>query len=845
MVDVRAVVASWFVMLQEDIYVLIRIESLVALVTMMFLAMFIMDIFRYQNHSSTITTIIETVDGLSNHIVVYLLGAMQSAGFKNPLFPVWAVVLVSLRGSLGYLSGFGFMDRNRQVTEFAGVIQLMTAGVLNGTRALEFTKPLWSLWAILTLRSLYRIFAQHMAAESLWHGRSSEFLPEYLQKSVTEGNQHGRSNDLGNSDNYLVYGESKQKISIQRPQYSLQFQVTDPDSLITLGKIRSECSGPLLSFSSSSIYKDMSVAFSLSSLLRCRLEDVQLNSVSISRTRGLIISDIIGDPCVDREVEPARVARVVRAFKILELELAFVRDYFYTLYPVVFWKGLCSLSLSILQSIATFSVALWLAVDIREVKKLPQKKANAQELLKDNRIVALQVGGQNVDVIITWMFMFFMMFKEVWEMVTYLLSNWTRLLLVCKYGQNQCFRIMKTGFIEDLISSFFASNIADPWHGRMDQYEFLQSCTYKPTLWKMAHIATLGKTPKKFDGKQTGDAIKIPQCVKEAVLKELRLELTGPQLCTGIPILTHPQIRFERYKWAWFNLSKCSQSILVWHIATSLCEIKLAQDKDIDLSKSSFLHSVWSFLKKWVCCSSQPFLIYENTSLEGQLQTNYRIANSLSRYCAYLLVFWSELLPDSFIVPDMIFDKTLEYACEKLDDCDSKRCRYNTLMALGQEAMQDSEDGRLNRNIVEQGAMLANDLINENEQDRWEILAGVWTKLFVHIAPSCNAEAHKRSLKSGGELITLIWALLWHCGIEKSNMWNEDRTSESNAQTPQENNTETRNTQIIEEKDNEKGPETSTFRRGRRSKNGHTDTEDQAPMDNGARNIMPPSRTTN
>ena len=156
------------------------------------------------------------------------------------------------------------------------------------------------------------------------------------------------------------------------------------------------------------------------------------------------------------------------------------------------------------------------------------------------------------------------------------------------------------------------------------------------------------------------------------------------------------------------------------------------------------------------------------------------------------------MLPDSFMVPQMVFEKTSQYACEKLKGCDSTQCRYDTLKAIAQEIVQDSEDGKLSRNIVEQGSMLASYLIDqESEENRWEILAGVWASLVVHIAPSWNAEAHKRNLESGGEFITLIWALLWHCGIEKSSLWHKGNAYERNAQAPQEDSSETRNSHSV------------------------------------------------
>ena len=70
---------------------------------------------------------------------------------------------------------------------------------------------------------------------------------------------------------------------------------------------------------------------------------------------------------------------------------------------------------------------------------------------------------------------------------------------------------------------------------------------------------------------------------------------------------------------------------------------------------------------------------------------------------------------------------------------------------------------------------------NENQESRWEILAEVWARLLVHIAPSSNAEAHAKYLDCVLEFITQIWALFTHCGIEKSELWQEDAAPGSNA----------------------------------------------------------------
>nr|XP_020153560.2 uncharacterized protein LOC109738867 [Aegilops tauschii subsp. strangulata] len=651
-----------------------------------------------------------------------------------------------------------------------------------------------------------------------------------------------KGENLDSHQMYLVYGESSQKVKLQRPGYTLHLNVVNPGSLITLDKI-SDCPGHLLSSSNSNTnsnsnnnsnsdsksnkYKDMSLAFTLSRLLRCRLEDATLHQDIKDEICGLIISKVTGQEKMEAK----------RIFRILQWELGFVRDYFYTLYPMVFCQGLSSLCFSVLLSMVTFAAAFWLAISIRKAYEPTEET------------VVLWVGGWNVDVIITWVFLF-MMFKEVWEIITYLLSNWTRLLLVCKYVQQSMeseqrqrsrrsgrlspteylislFFASKIALTESMTSLLFVSKIADPWDGQIDQYDFLQSCTYNPSFWEKAKSVTLGKTARKLDGRICGEPIKISECVKKAILQALgKIGLNNDQLPREIPSLNAGN-HFQRYKWACMDLDTCSQVILVWHIATSFCQIKLVKEGEIDLSKPGFVSSAWSYLKT-LCRPSKPCIVDDKIQKQLDLKTNYDTATSLSRYCAYLRVFRPELLPDSFVVPDLIFLETLQKAQEQADDCNLKWCWYNKLMVVAQEAAENNQDAarnhvdrRLSMNIVQQGATLGKDLISMDKEMRWQILAGVWADLFVHIAPSWNAVDHKNNLESGGEFITLIWALLCHCGIEKSSMWKngkvcesnaqvqtsntesteEQQESESNAQVSQENNTETSNTEPMEQQE--------------------------------------------
>lgn len=858
-------VTSFFTMPTDDSYILLRIEFLVAVSTVLFLGMSILDIFRGHFHNSSIKAMLTIVDSVSDSLVLYLMGAMQTAPFKNQLFPVWAIVLVSFRHSSDFITGYGIPDKHgRRFTEWRNVMKLLGVAFLNKTRGSMFAYPLWSLWGLQILRSYYRLQSRNLAFNSIWHGKSSEVVSEFMRTDTKFENfklQDCKA-DTMEGYRYLVYGETDQHLVFKKPRYVLQIdanptEIRDkakaqkrakkakaraqerakrrsattaqaqreddqdgvakvnplstgpaksiakafPDSLITLDKIWL-CDGAMLDRTSThgDKFKDLSLAFSLSRLLRCKLEDVPLHKDITPITKNLVLLRIIQE-------------ETKRAFGVMELEMSFLNDYFNTRYPMVFWLGLYSVHFSLVMSAATFAVALWLSVDIKRVYKTPSDE------------VSHVIQGVNIDMIITWVFMFFMVFKEVWEMASYYLSDWARLLLAAAYVRwENCF--FRNCCMEKFISSFCTSKIANRrWHGVLDQFAFFQSYDDSPTAWNFMHILSTGAVPRKEDGTKLIDHITIPECVKDAILVRLRsMDLTRPHLLDVIPSLLAESR--EQYRWACFNLPTSTHIILVWHIATSLCEISSAVDRNINLGSHGFLLNALLYLTSFCrccCCAPQPYLVNENT-LHVDLKTRYVVANSLSRYCAYLLVSKPDLVPDSYLAPKMIFQETVKDARRILKDCDSLKKIYKTLMdevdtidqdnsnsiklrlcasLLGMFPFlkeKDTSNSERNINIIQQGVKLAKGLMSEDENSRWEILAGVWADLLIHIAPSWNASAHKDCLESGGEFITHIWALLLHCGIDKSMLWPVEGLPKNNAPgAPQNNNSGTNSIQLAQD----------------------------------------------
>jgi hypothetical protein len=69
------------------------------------------------------------------------------------------------------------------------------------------------------------------------------------------------------------------------------------------------------------------------------------------------------------------------------------------------------------------------------------------------------------------------------------------------------------------------------------------------------------------------------------------------------------------------------------------------------------------------------------------------------------------------------------------------------------------------KNGLELGKRLADMAEAEGAAAAWRVLAGFWSEMILYVAPSENLDGHAEAIARGGELITLLWALLAHVGV--------------------------------------------------------------------------------
>ena len=154
------------------------------------------------------------------------------------------------------------------------------------------------------------------------------------------------------------------------------------------------------------------------------------------------------------------------------------------------------------------------------------------------------------------------------------------------------------------------------------------------------------------------------------------------------------------------------------------------------------------------------------------------MATALSRYCAYLVAFRPELLPDDKdgterVYKDMTEELKKEMGC--LGYYASRRgARFRKLMEIAGRRGQP-EETTTTLTALRKGAKLGKVLIEQatDEATRalvWKLLADLWTEVVTYAAPASSelhVKAHKEALAQGGEFITVLWVLTTHTGIAR------------------------------------------------------------------------------
>ncbi|KAL6653501.1 hypothetical protein ACP70R_009079 [Stipagrostis hirtigluma subsp. patula] len=654
---------------------------------------------------------------LKSYSVIYTLGLMklssssvQGAATVNDLFQIWAVLIVTMQDSVR----IGLPYSGKQMTLVDLLSSLWSADQLRGQTRLRLKVPLWLIWSIHASRVIWYYFANNRATEASL--RNIKLVSDYMTAS-----QHADGDACPRTMHgyrYIVAGEEEQRMEVRPPNFTFEMNLEAPEAakLLTLDKVWSQGEeDKLLSAAADrdNRFKDICLSYALYKLQRRRFHNFPI-AEAMHQATGRLVSGAI--------LEEGANGGYERALRVTDVELSFLHDYSYSKHAVVFATGFPygKLLLSLLMAAA----ALYLAYAVRDIP------STGTALMNKDQHARITHG-----VLVTHCIIGIIIYRELLEVVIYVLSQWTKVLVICHYiklkmdGRQGWMRKLHRLITEKLGRIMFFIIRRGQWNQRVRQHNLLTA---------------------KLPGNLNPREVKLRSEVKRMLFQSLKdLIDKAPDNCASESAWTHQMgtLLLSYFRNAFVDIESsqslitdtvsalegATRKILVWHIATSICQIKLLEEGGRG-SKGNRPYTL-----------PRPFG-------GGQVEAHYATAVTLSNYCVYLVT--EAMVPDNGLVANMVFRVVRDEVRGALRGC-------RAAGEIRQRLLQQDTN-----TIAGMGAQLSEMLLSTYKRDdMWERLAKFWAGFLLHLSASTKAAKHQIRLKASGELTTHLWVLLSHAGF--------------------------------------------------------------------------------
>ncbi|KAI4973028.1 hypothetical protein ZWY2020_010459 [Hordeum vulgare] len=546
-----------------------------------------------------------------------------------------------------------------------------------------------------------------------------------LQLQARRGQQDAAPSERLKMCEYAVMGEEKLVLEPGPHGYVLDLnRATVDHNVITVGKIwqLAESHSHEVLFTPNPRLKRLCLSFALFKLLRRRFEHLPLTTKEeTDLCRDLIFEYICGDKGIVSDQSG------VALFQLLKDEISFMCEYHHSVYPVV----LASPRFLVVNYLVfPLVVAVFCFMTLAISAKGHMMSALSRIMVHNGIFTVAECLWKNVlrsqaaffsaiDISISYLLFIAFIYEEVEEFLVLVLSNW---------------------FVVSMLSSYTAKPRQSPaYSGTLHCISWVnEKLSFAGFItFKQLSVLSVSWLPMMLP------TVSLPKQAKSLIMERLFSSAGSPApLSNGQYVL---DCRPQERDLSWFCESdSIAEVILTWHIATSLLEMPCRQGQE-----------------------------------EMPWDDHKVVAARLSKYCAYLVAFHPELLPDDLEGTKHAYKVMKKDLKDTLGCWDyyfaPERDRYDKMMAEAarseNEAWPDCRQGKMN--VVQKGAILGKMLIEESkagERSIWELLAHLWVELIVYVAPSSREEqvkGHEEALGQGGELITLLWTLATHTGLTR------------------------------------------------------------------------------
>ncbi|KAF8731722.1 hypothetical protein HU200_015653 [Digitaria exilis] len=671
-------------------------------------------------------------------LITYTLGLMHSSTVDVVMYPIWALSLLLVASGANSITAYDLDDNKQWKRHIFYVLQcniyfciilfrLLYPSrdrdddllyVVPHQRHLFLAVPVFILLIAVFVDPIFGVIASWMVNYSDPSKVVADYMKDHAKfvssRSVGGGGGGDDSHDYYFSPvsmkgckymvrwPYMVTRNRSDRCSTYRCEVPQQGVVTIE---MIWDKFNTEYT--FTSGVSSARIRGACLAHSLSHLLMRRYFGMDCAEANLVETRQFVLEGLLSESNTDEYTE---------AFKVIEVELAFLYDFFYTKYAVVFGMEGLFFPVVITKIICSLAVGVLL---------LFQSRFSSYSC-SHNYII---ITPGTISVIITGIIFVSFLSVEALQFILYLGSDWAMVSLACCYITGK-----SSGFIPLDIRKRFGFLISKRrrplfryWQKKLGQYSVIESSKFFRSRKDFAFesnslikflmskfIAYLVNSWWNIFSSNRIHFVELPDILKPQIVSSLRS--SSGHLTNGKASLQRSHV-FEQLSWTLQNETQ-TENMLTWHIATDYCRIA----------------SCGEATDPSVC--------------------QYReLATKLSCYCAYLISNAPELLPGNSVDTKFTFDHAMYQAKEALGS------NIRNKEGLQQAIYRSTVD-----NIFIRGLQLGKELENL-QHDCWKVMADFWIETILYIAPSENAKGHMEHLARGGEFLTHLWALLTHAGI--------------------------------------------------------------------------------
>ncbi|KAG2603852.1 hypothetical protein PVAP13_4NG014400 [Panicum virgatum] len=668
-------------------------------------------------------------------VMSYLFSEAKNAGFSS------STTDLSLRAVL-ILAWMLLVELLRQKVD---VIHMRSySGTVQRAARVVFSV----LWIICATKLVQRIAFTEAGKRSYAHGKNARLISSYMAQMLVDQHRGLSARDVEQQGGdellkrckYIVMGEEELVEEPTADGYKLK-KVTSSDSssIVTVGKVWEFAEEHRLFISSdkNERLKRICLSFALFKLLRRKIEHPQgVTGEEACDCRDLILRGLYSN---------GGTSTAETLFQVMNDEVTFLSEYYHSVVPVV----LASPFFLFVNYFLLHIVVIMLCLMTLVICGNGDVSSAFHSISTDSYLFRSNVGDlviclvsraafstaaffSIVDLSITLLLFLIFFYEEIWELFVFLLSNWFMVSLLCNH----------------------IAAAAKPQRRGAGGRAF--SWALHIVMWlrsKMSHA--------NISFKQLVPTRLVPNTLKQSIFDYLveHDDGHGPLLITNGKSALRRNSLFDQLSWA-CKSDSAAEVILTWHIATSILEAKCAPHRTATATASN----------------------KEEAAAAAAALTMSRVAIRLSKYCAYLVAFHPEILPDDnqekaeLVFEDMHKELKTMLGCREYY-LSSQRARIDKILETTSSWERDQETtaGGGRHQIVRNGAKLGRSLMAEASTSNdpgaaWKVVADVWTELVIYVAPSGDHDrfkGHEDLLAQGGEFISVLWALSTHVGMSR------------------------------------------------------------------------------